>query len=129
VKRKTGQIILISQFFILLAFLLLTIGNEIFDLPHLLLGDQPTSSGQRSGEILLEIFFFVAIIGIEFILIKNLLNRIKILEGFLPICANCKKIRHEENWHQLESYISDHSLAKFSHTICPDCRKKLYQGK
>jgi len=66
------------------------------------------------------------IIIIEIVLIRKLYQRIRILEGFLPICANCKKIRHEESWDQVEKYISEHSLAQFSHSICPDCAEKLY---
>ena len=54
-------------------------------------------------------------------------NQIKALEGLLPICANCKKIRLDDaTWEPLESYISQHSEAEFSHSICPDCIKKLY---
>ena len=49
------------------------------------------------------------------------------LGTFLPICANCKKIREEDgSWIPIEAYISDHSETEFSHGICPDCAKKLY---
>ena len=52
---------------------------------------------------------------------------IKTLSGFLPICASCKKIRDDNGyWNQIESYIRDRSEAEFSHSICPDCTKKLY---
>jgi PAS domain S-box-containing protein len=55
------------------------------------------------------------------------LERVKVLSGLLPICAACKKIRDEEGaWHQLETYISTHSEATFTHGICAECRKKLY---
>ncbi|MFH2122563.1 MAG: cache domain-containing protein [Pseudomonadota bacterium] len=54
-------------------------------------------------------------------------SKIKILKGFLPICANCKKIRDDKGtWNQIESYIRDHSEAQFSHGICPVCAKVLY---
>lgn len=44
------------------------------------------------------------------------------LEGLLPICAYCKKIRDKDGaWHTIESYIEDHSTAEFSHGICPEC--------
>ena len=50
------------------------------------------------------------------------LARIKRLEGIIPICSYCKKIRDDQkSWHQLETYISDHSEALFSHGACPDC--------
>jgi len=49
-------------------------------------------------------------------------KEVKLLEGLLPICASCKKIRdNEQRWHPLESYIHDHSMAQFSHGLCPDC--------
>ena len=55
------------------------------------------------------------------------LQEVKQLGGLLPICSNCKKIRDSEDyWHQVEEYISEHSEAKFSHSICPECAKKLY---
>ncbi|GBE35132.1 putative histidine kinase sensor domain protein [bacterium BMS3Bbin06] len=54
-------------------------------------------------------------------------EKIKILSGLLPICSSCKKIRDDKGyWNQIEVYIRDHSLAEFSHSICPDCTKKLY---
>lgn len=50
------------------------------------------------------------------------LGRVKQLEGIIPICMHCKKIRDDQNsWNQLEQYISTHSEAKFSHGICPQC--------
>ncbi len=55
------------------------------------------------------------------------LDKVKLLSGFLPICASCKKIRDDNGyWQQIEAYIRDHSEAEFSHGICPDCAKKLY---
>ena len=51
----------------------------------------------------------------------------KVLSGFIPICAKCKKIRDEQNaWVQIESFIRDRTKADFSHGICPDCIKALY---
>ncbi len=51
----------------------------------------------------------------------------EVLEGLLPICAECKMIRDEKGgWNILEGYISSHSEAQFSHSICPSCIEKLY---
>jgi hypothetical protein len=59
--------------------------------------------------------------------LQQALSEIKTLRGFLPICANCKKIRDDEGyWQQIEKYIQDRSDAQFSHSICPECTKKLY---
>lgn len=52
---------------------------------------------------------------------------VKVLSGFLPICASCKDIRSDTGeWEQIESYIRDHSEAEFSHSYCPKCAQKLY---
>jgi hypothetical protein len=59
--------------------------------------------------------------------LQEALANIKTLSGLIPICANCKKIRKDSGyWQQMEAYISDHSEAKFSHGICPDCARELY---
>ena len=58
---------------------------------------------------------------------EEALTQVKILQGFLPTCASCKKIRDDQGaWNQMEVYIRNHSEAKFSHGICPDCARKLY---
>lgn len=54
------------------------------------------------------------------------LKEIKFLEGFLPICSYCKKIRKENEWTSLEAYMSEHSEALLSHGLCPDCVEKYY---
>ena len=66
--------------------------------------------------------------------LQEALAKLKTLRGLLPICASCKKIRDDKGyWNQIETYISDHSKAEFSHSICPQCAKELYgdyyQGK
>ncbi len=53
---------------------------------------------------------------------ERALSDVKILSGLLPICGHCKKIRDDKGyWNQLETYITDHSDAMFSHGLCPDC--------
>jgi len=59
--------------------------------------------------------------------LQKALKEVKQLSGFLPICSHCKQIRDDTGyWNQIESYISEHTEALFSHSICPDCAKKLY---
>ena len=59
--------------------------------------------------------------------LQDALDTVKALEGILPICANCKKIRDNgDEWQVLEAYIEKHSEAQFSHGICPDCMEQLY---
>lgn len=63
--------------------------------------------------------------------LQNELNKsqekVKTLTGFIPICSVCKKIRKNDiEWEALEEYISENSDAQFTHSICPDCLKKVY---
>ena len=55
------------------------------------------------------------------------LSQVKTLRGLLPICASCNKIKDDKgSWKKIEIYIRKHTNAKFSHSICPECAKKLY---
>jgi two-component SAPR family response regulator len=59
--------------------------------------------------------------------LQKALDEIKTLKGIVPICSNCKKIRDDKGfWEQVDAYVSKHTDAKFSHSICPECAKKLY---
>jgi phosphoserine phosphatase RsbU/P len=54
--------------------------------------------------------------------LEGALEHVKQLQGILPICSYCKKIRGDQDyWQTVESYIADHSEAEFSHGICPNC--------
>ena len=60
--------------------------------------------------------------------LQDALSEVRKLRGIIPICSSCKKVRDDKGyWNQIESYIRDHSEADFSHSICPECAKKLYQ--
>ncbi len=55
-------------------------------------------------------------------------EEIKQMKGILPICSYCKKIRDDEGyWHQVEVYIHEHLEAEFAHSLCPKCRKIIYE--
>jgi len=57
---------------------------------------------------------------------ERALAEVRRLQGMLPICSYCKKIRNDQDsWEQMESYISEHSHATFSHGICPGCRSTV----
>ena len=58
---------------------------------------------------------------------EEAVSDLKILQGYIPICSSCKKIRDEDGiWNQMEIYISNNSEAAFSHGVCPDCVEILY---
>ena len=57
--------------------------------------------------------------------LEEALKRVKQLQGLLPICCYCKKIRDDGNyWQQVDHYLTKHSDVRFSHCICPDCWRK-----
>ena len=59
--------------------------------------------------------------------LQEVLLKVKVLSGMLPICSACKKIRDDRGaWRPIESYISEHSSAEFTHGICPECARRLY---
>jgi hypothetical protein len=68
--------------------------------------------------------------GESHVLIEQLetaLSEVKTLEGLLPICASCKKVRDDTGyWNQIESYLGEHADASFTHSVCPDCLQELY---
>jgi two-component system, response regulator PdtaR len=59
--------------------------------------------------------------------LQEALSKVKQLSGLLPICASCKQIRDDKGyWTQVEVYMSEHTEIDFTHTVCPECTKKLY---
>ena len=58
--------------------------------------------------------------------LQDALTSVKRLQGLLPICSYCKRIRGDDQyWQQVDSYIVEHSDAQFTHGICPPCSQKL----
>jgi len=66
-------------------------------------------------------------IGLDITELETVREKVKILQGLLPICASCKQIRDAKGvWTPLETYISEQSEADFTHGICPACLARLY---
>lgn len=99
--------------------------DEIIDIPNLFLGAQRTPLNWK--ESLFE-SVIISILGALMIYITmKLFQKMRYLEGILPVCASCKKIRDDKGvWNQIEAYVRDRSDAEFSHGICPECAEKLY---
>lgn len=59
--------------------------------------------------------------------LEEALDKVQQLKGLIPICAECKKIRDDQGyWNKLETYLQQHSEARFSHGLCPECAAKFY---
>ncbi|HZK49897.1 MAG TPA: hypothetical protein VFD74_09915 [Thermoleophilia bacterium] len=98
--------------------------DEVLDLPHKVLGAPATPINWT--EAALESSFVLVLGAISIGLTWRLLDRLVMLEGLLPVCSFCKKIRKHDEWEVLEKYIGEHSEAVFSHGVCPECAEKYY---
>lgn len=75
----------------------------------------------------LEIIYMNQSLGDKNKRLTDYLMELQAFRGLVPICANCKSIRdNQNNWHPIEHYLIKHPVADFSHGICPECVKKLY---
>ncbi len=62
--------------------------------------------------------------------LETALGNVHRLQGLLPICAYCKRIRDDRNyWSQVETYVAEHSDVQFSHGICPSCLERVMRGE
>jgi DNA-binding response OmpR family regulator len=78
----------------------------------------------KSGERILRLEEALATKVME---LEDALSHVKQLQGLLPICMFCKKIRDDsDTWHRLETYIESNSEALFSHSLCEECRQEHY---
>jgi hypothetical protein len=69
-----------------------------------------------------------SVIALFIIYLRQQAQTLRVLEGMLPICGFCKRIRSGDSWEPLERFIGSHSEATFSHTFCPECGAKHYGG-
>jgi uncharacterized membrane protein len=78
-------------------------------------------------QVLIETVAIVIVGSLTIYSTRQFIKRIQYLEGFMVICASCKRVREaEDKWVNVEQIISSKSELEFSHGICPECAKKLY---
>jgi len=95
--------------------------RESLDLPNLLL-DEPPSPPDWIGAAILT----VGILAIGFVITAHTyLQQKRVLKGYIRVCSYCRKVHIEDtSWEQMEQFISDRTLAEFTHGICPTCLRK-----
>ena len=123
-KAQFSKRIIVSEllgFLIVIAILWM---NELFDIPHRFLGAPATPVNFM--ESIFETAIVLVLAFLVTFLTRTLLKRIKHLEGILHVCSFCKKIRANNLWIPIDSYIRDHSEADFSHGVCPQCAAEHY---
>jgi hypothetical protein len=124
-KSALSSSILILEAISFIVVIFLVWIDEVIDIPHLFLGAEATPVNWRESTF--ETVAVCIVAAIVFYFTIKLFSKIKRMEKHLPICASCKRIRDaNDDWHQLESFLKEKSVVEFTHTLCPDCRKKLY---
>ena len=98
--------------------------NEVLDLPHHLLGAPATPINWR--ESVAETLVVLALAVGTMWWTYRALQRIRYLEGFQRVCIHCKRIDAEGEWVPIVDYVSNRSVAVFSHGLCPECMDKYY---
>jgi hypothetical protein len=121
INRKKAQKILWYETIGFLFLITLSWLNELISLPHLIFG-----SGEHSSihEALIETVVLVGVWLIVVTFTSQLLGRLHYLEGFLRVCAWCRKIGHEDKWMTLENFFAQGFAMKTSHGMCSECERK-----
>ncbi len=104
------------------AIILLSWVDEVFSLPYRLFGGVGHSNWRES---MLETAVVLVVWAGVYGLTQRLLKRLHYLEGFLRVCAWCRKIGHEDEWLPLEQYFDRHLDTKTTHAICPGCARSV----
>ena len=120
--KRFSLSVLIVEAIGFLAIIAMSWMDELIDFPHVL-GDP--ISNNRWEEASVETIISLLVAAAVLVGTKLVLDKMKYLEGFLPVCATCKKIRVVEKWVPIEEYISDNAPVVFSHSYCPVCAEAM----
>ena len=124
-KKDVSRRVILYEGLAFSAIILLIWFDELCDIPYHFLGGQKTPVNWQESLFESAAILLLGILAIR--ITHGVFQKMKYLEGILPVCASCKKIRDDkEGWQQIEEYIRDRSAVDFSHGICPDCARKLY---
>jgi hypothetical protein len=124
INRKKTERILWYESLGFLFLIALSWLNELLSLPHLIFGGGPHSNWHEAA---MESTALLIVWGAVLVFTKRLMRRLFYLDGFLRVCAWCRKIGHEEEWTTLEDYFSRGFAIETSHGMCPECLAKWAQ--
>ena len=122
-KKKLTNVIVVYEIIGFAIVILFIWANELFDIPRLF---GAVKTPVNWVESIFETILTLSLCAVIIFFTRAFLAQIKYLEGFLPVCALCKRIRVKNNWIPIEKYIKEHSEAEFTHSLCPDCVKEHY---
>ncbi len=88
---------------------------------------RPREEAANAAHVAAVLVAFAHLLRVNAAQTRALEQEVRVLEGLLPICSFCKKIRDAEGaWQPLERYIGERSEARFSHGVCPECAREHY---
>ena len=112
------------QFMTFIMLILLVWVNEVHDMSALLFNTDPQDVNIFRGCLLTAAVLIAAIVAIG----NTYLQQKRVLNSMISVCSSCNKVRVNQNqWKQMEEYISDNSLLTFTHGLCPECMEKVMQ--
>ena len=112
------------QFLTFIMLILIVWVNEVRDMPALFFNTEPQDINIFRGCLLTAAVLVTAIVAIG----NTYLQQKRVLNSIISVCSSCHKVRVNQNqWKQMEEYISDNSLLTFTHGLCPDCTEKVMQ--
>ncbi len=77
----------------------------------------------------IELLYLNQELGLKNKQLTDIISEIKTLKGLIPICSWCRKVRDDDGfWKSVETYLEEHSAAEFTHGICEECKKKLFDS-
>ena len=113
------------QFMTFIMLILLVWVNEVQDMSALIFNTAPQDVNIFRGCLLTAAVLIAAIVAIG----NTYLQQKRVLNSMISVCSSCNKVRVNQNqWKQMEEYISDNSLLTFTHGLCPDCMEKAMQS-
>jgi len=125
-QSKQSRRILWYQAFGFLVIITLSWLDELLSLTARFFGGAKYSNWRESA---IETIVVLAVWLPLFVITKRILARLYYLEGFLRVCAWCRKIGRDNEWLLLEQFLSRGFDVKTSHGICPECAKQIAVGK
>lgn len=121
-KLKALNYVAFWQFMGFILLLCLVWVNETMDLPNLFFGIPHSELNIFRACVMSSAVLLCAVIVVG----NTYLQQKHIIRGLLTVCSSCRKIKvNEKAWEEMDEYASDHSLAAFSHGLCPDCYAEM----
>ena len=123
-KEQLLRQLLLAQLAVFLMLIALLWFDSNIDFERI--APRPTSLFAGHMQDLLESLMALIMLLLNMRLVTNLLGRIRYLEGLLPVCSFCKKIKVGDDWVPVDVYLQQHSEAVISHGLCDDCYRQHY---